>query len=95
MFVLLRQVIQKTQILLPQPQGFRYWQDPGLFNQYRHDGALGRFEGYVQAVIGCRRQSSTHPDSADMGTLAAFIIAGPEYISMVAGEAIDPRRNMP
>jgi len=58
--------------------GFRYWRDPGVFAQYRHDGALGRFEGFVQCVIG-----------------AAFIIAGPEYISMVAGEAINPRKTMP
>jgi len=58
--------------------GFRYWRDPGPMAEYLHTGALGRFTGFVQAIIG-----------------AAFIIAGPEYISMVAGEAINPRKVMP
>lgn len=58
--------------------GFRYWQNPGPMVEYIHDGALGRFQGFVSCIIG-----------------AAFIIAGPEYISMAAGEARNPRRSIP
>lgn len=47
-------------------QGFRYWKDPGLFNQYRHDGPLGRFEGYVQAVIGGKCLLLLLPNVADL-----------------------------
>lgn len=54
--------------------GFRYWKDPGAMNEYINTGSLGRFQGFVQCIIG-----------------AAFIVAGPEYISMVAGEAKNPR----
>jgi len=58
--------------------GFRYWKDPGAMNEYINTGSLGRFQGFVQCIIG-----------------AAFIVAGPEYISMVAGEAKNPRKTMP
>ncbi|KAI1839807.1 hypothetical protein JX266_013981 [Neoarthrinium moseri] len=53
--------------------GFRYWQFPGAFAEYRSNGALGRFEGFLSCLW-----------------TAAFTIAGPEYISMVAAEAQRP-----
>ncbi|KAI1805611.1 amino acid permease/ SLC12A domain-containing protein [Daldinia bambusicola] len=31
--------------------GFRYWSDPGSFAEYIHDGALGRFEGFLGAIF--------------------------------------------
>ncbi|KAL7010084.1 general amino acid permease agp2 [Cystobasidiomycetes sp. EMM_F5] len=58
--------------------GFRFWKEPGAMREYLNEGSLGRFQGFLQCVIG-----------------AAFIIAGPEYISMVAGEAKNPRKLMP
>lgn len=30
--------------------GFRYWQNPGAFAAYLHSGALGRFEGFLNAI---------------------------------------------
>lgn len=54
--------------------GFRYWQNPGSFAEYRSTGTLGRFEGF----LGCLWSAS-------------FTVVGPEYLSMVAGEAKRPR----
>lgn len=31
--------------------GFRYWYDPGAFNEYVTTGALGRFEGFLGALF--------------------------------------------
>ncbi|OTA96535.1 hypothetical protein M434DRAFT_392723 [Hypoxylon sp. CO27-5] len=31
--------------------GFRYWRDPGSFAEYIHEGARGRFEGFLGAVF--------------------------------------------
>merc|ERR1712000_599075 len=57
--------------------GFRNWEDPpGAFRAYLDDGALGRFEGFLAALYGT----------------AAFTVVGPEYISMVAAEAMRPRK---
>ncbi|KAK0619933.1 amino acid permease/ SLC12A domain-containing protein [Immersiella caudata] len=58
--------------------GFRYWSEPGAFATLYHDGALGRFLGFLQCLI-----------------LASFTIAGPDYVSMAAGEAENPRVIMP
>ncbi|KAI5863715.1 amino acid permease/ SLC12A domain-containing protein [Durotheca rogersii] len=30
--------------------GFRYWSSPGSFAEYLHEGALGRFEGFLAAI---------------------------------------------
>lgn len=55
--------------------GFRYWNKPGAFSEYLTTGSLGRFEGFLSALL----------------NTAAFAICGPEYIAMVAGEAAYPR----
>ncbi|KAK9775617.1 putative Amino acid permease/ SLC12A domain-containing protein [Seiridium cardinale] len=58
--------------------GFRYWYEPGAFNEYYHTGSTGRFMGFMQCLIA-----------------ASFTIAGPDYVSMAAGEAENPRKVMP
>ncbi|KAF2638091.1 hypothetical protein P280DRAFT_471753 [Massarina eburnea CBS 473.64] len=58
--------------------GFRYWSEPGSFNELYRTGSLGRFLGFLQCLI-----------------QAAFVIAGPDYVSMAAGEAENPRKIMP
>lgn len=58
--------------------GFRYWSNPGSFNELYYDGTLGRWLGFLQCLI-----------------QASFAIAGPDYVSMAAGEAENPRKNMP
>ncbi|PVH98498.1 hypothetical protein DM02DRAFT_615772 [Periconia macrospinosa] len=57
--------------------GFRYWNKPGAFATYIHEGSLGRFEGFLGAYF-----------------QASFTIVGPEYVAMVAGEAIYPRKTI-
>ncbi|GEQ67383.1 hypothetical protein JCM33374_g1047 [Metschnikowia sp. JCM 33374] len=58
--------------------GFRYWKHPGpMFIAY-HEGALGRFQGFLACLI-----------------RATFTFAGPEYISLVASETINPRKTLP
>ncbi|ODV81684.1 uncharacterized protein CANTADRAFT_19302 [Suhomyces tanzawaensis NRRL Y-17324] len=60
--------------------GFRNWHAAGgPIAEYLSKGNIGRFEGF----LGCLRGS------------AAFTVVGPEYMSMVAGEAINPRKTMP
>ncbi|KAK0714569.1 putative carnitine transport protein [Lasiosphaeris hirsuta] len=58
--------------------GFRYWSTPGAFAILYHEGALGRWLGFLQCLI-----------------QASFTIAGPDYVSMAAGEAENPRVVMP
>ncbi|KAJ5319477.1 Amino acid/polyamine transporter I [Penicillium brevicompactum] len=58
--------------------GFRYWNEPGAFNEYYKTGDTGRWLGVLAAVI-----------------TASFTIAGPDYVSMAAGETINPRRVLP
>lgn len=58
--------------------GFRYWKEPGAFNEYYKTGSLGRFMGFMTCL--CQ---------------AAFTVAGPDYVSMAAGEAENPRKVMP
>ncbi|KAI8301311.1 General amino acid permease AGP2 [Colletotrichum sp. SAR11_240] len=58
--------------------GFRYWYDPGAFQELYREGSLGRFLGFMYCLI-----------------QAAFVIAGPEYVSMTAGEAENPRKVLP
>ncbi|KAF7715852.1 Amino acid/polyamine transporter I [Penicillium ucsense] len=58
--------------------GFRYWNDPGPFNEYYKTGDTGKFLGFLSALIA-----------------ASFTIAGPDYVSMAAGETINPRVVLP
>ncbi|VVT51262.1 uncharacterized protein SAPINGB_P003038 [Magnusiomyces paraingens] len=58
--------------------GFRYWKEPGAFQEYISTGSWGRFLGFFACL-----------------TQAAFTMAGPEYVSMAAGEAENPRKVMP
>lgn len=58
--------------------GFRYWNEPGAFNEYYKTGDTGKFLGVLAAVI-----------------TASFTIAGPDYVSMAAGETINPRKVLP
>lgn len=59
--------------------GFRHWNVPGgPIGEYITTGALGRFEGFLGALL-----------------KGAFTIVGPEYMSMVSGEAKNPRKTMP
>ncbi|KAJ5570815.1 Amino acid/polyamine transporter I, partial [Penicillium sp. DV-2018c] len=58
--------------------GFRYWNNPGAFNEYYKTGDTGKFLGVLAAVI-----------------TASFTIAGPDYVSMAAGEAMNPRKVLP
>jgi yeast amino acid transporter len=51
----------------------------GPLAEYITTGGLGKF----QAFLGCLRAS------------ACFTVVGPEYMSMVAGEAVNPRKTMP
>ncbi|KAL8286369.1 hypothetical protein RQP46_004386 [Phenoliferia psychrophenolica] len=60
--------------------GFRHWKDPGAFaNPYPQHGES---VGKFEGVLSCIIN-------------AAFTIAGPDYLSMVAGEARNPRKTMP
>ncbi|KAF7526105.1 hypothetical protein PCG10_004336 [Penicillium crustosum] len=58
--------------------GFRYWNEPGAFNEYYKTGDTGKFLGVLAAVI-----------------TASFTIAGPDYVSMAAGETMNPRKVLP
>lgn len=61
--------------------GFRYWKNPGAFNDSSvapYTGDLGRWLGFLSCLI-----------------QASFTIAGPDYVSMAAGEAENPRVVMP
>lgn len=59
--------------------GFRYWREPGAFQQF-HDipGPLGRFLGFWSVLI-----------------QAAFSYIGTEITAIAAGEAKNPKRNLP
>lgn len=58
--------------------GFRNWKNPGPMVEYYSTGNLGRFQGFLHALLN-----------------AVFMMAGPEYVSMVAGETINPRKALP
>lgn len=58
--------------------GFRNWGEPGPMLEYYSTGNLGRFQGFLHALLN-----------------AVFMMAGPEYVSMVAGETINPRKALP
>lgn len=59
--------------------GFRYWQRPGAFNPFMVEGDTGRFLGFWYALI----------------KSGFSFICSPELITMAAGEAEAPRRNIP
>lgn len=59
--------------------GFRYWNNPGAFAELY--GYTGKLGRWV-GFLQCLIQ-------------AAFTIAGPDYVSMAAGEAENPRKVMP
>lgn len=60
--------------------GFRNWETPGAFaNPYPQHG---EGVGRFEGFLACVIN-------------AAFTIAGPDYLSMVAGEARNPRKTMP
>ncbi|KAF5355742.1 hypothetical protein D9756_003931 [Leucocoprinus leucothites] len=59
--------------------GFRYWKNPGAFNQFNGiPGAKGRFLAWWAVM-----------------TQAAFSFIGTEIVAIAAGEAKNPRRNIP
>ncbi|KAL5334431.1 amino acid permease/ SLC12A domain-containing protein [Aspergillus crustosus] len=58
--------------------GFRYWNEPGAFNEYIKEGDTGRWLGFLACLM-----------------YASFTIAGPDYLSMAAGESVNPRGNLP
>ncbi|KAM7188440.1 Amino acid permease/ SLC12A domain containing protein [Naviculisporaceae sp. PSN 640] len=59
--------------------GFRYWRDPGAFNEFIVPGSAGRFLAYWNAFI----------------KAGFSFITSPELIGLAAGEAVAPRRNLP
>jgi amino acid transporter len=62
-----------------EPIGFRYWRDPGPFQQLNGiPGSLGRFLAFWTTL-----------------TQGAFSYLGTEIVALTAGEAQNPRRNMP
>lgn len=59
--------------------GFRYWKDPGPFNQFNGiSGSKGRFLAFWSTFVN-----------------AAFSFLGTEIVALTAGEAENPRRNVP
>lgn len=59
--------------------GFRYWNNPGAFNEYLVSGATGRFLAYWTAFV----------------RAGFAFITSPELIAVAAGETVAPRRNIP
>ncbi|ORY59649.1 amino acid permease/ SLC12A domain-containing protein [Pseudomassariella vexata] len=59
--------------------GFRYWNNPGAFNEYMTTGATGRFLAYWTAFV----------------RAGFAFITSPELIALAAGETVAPRRNIP
>lgn len=62
--------------------GFRYWNNPGAFKPLYTDIVGQGNLGYFLGFLQCLIQAS-------------FVIAGPDYVSMSAGEAENPRVVMP
>lgn len=60
--------------------GFRYWKNPGSFATYIYPEKPSL--GKFIGFLACLIQAS-------------FTIAGPDYVSMAAGETINPRKVMP
>lgn len=47
--------------------GFRYWNNPGAFAEYRSTGSLGRFEGFL-ACLWSASFTVVGPEYISMGT---------------------------
>ncbi len=60
--------------------GFHYWKDPGVAADYLGDG--GSHLSYFEGFLACLINAS-------------FTIAGPDYVSMTAGEVKNPRVVLP
>ncbi|KAK1834218.1 general amino acid permease [Podospora conica] len=77
--------------------GFTYWESPGAFATYYRDGSLGRFVDPLlpQAFIYSRRAPGAPLGFLQCLIQASFTIAGPDYVSMAAGEAENPRVVLP
>lgn len=59
--------------------GFRYWNDPGAFAEYKNiEGSTGKFVAFVSVLVN-----------------AVFAYLGTELVGVVVGEAKNPRRNVP
>lgn len=69
--------------------GFRYWNNPGAFAEYR-PGVFGEPGKHLSAGALCRFMGF-----AACFSQASYTIAGPDYVSMAAGEAINPRKILP
>ncbi|KAK1829948.1 amino acid permease/ SLC12A domain-containing protein [Podospora conica] len=59
--------------------GFRYWNNPGAFKEYKATGSAGRFLAYWTAFV----------------RAGFSFITSPELIGLAAGETVAPRRNLP
>ncbi|CAI6281220.1 unnamed protein product [Periconia digitata] len=59
--------------------GFRYWNNPGAFNEYLVEGSTGHFLAYWTAFV----------------RAGFAFITSPELIALAAGETVAPRRNIP
>lgn len=59
--------------------GFRYWNNPGAFKEYKATGSTGRFLAYWTAFV----------------RAGFSFITSPELIGLAAGETVAPRRNLP
>jgi yeast amino acid transporter len=59
--------------------GFRYWERPGAFKEYKGTGSWGRFLAYWTAFV----------------RAGFSFITSPELIGLAAGETVAPRRNLP
>lgn len=80
--------------------GFRYWQDPGAFAEYYHEGHLGKFMGFLQCLIQASFTIAGYVESLSFSralTPATRLtpLHRPDYVSMAAGEAQNPRVVMP
>ncbi|KAI5478055.1 hypothetical protein MNV49_005518 [Pseudohyphozyma bogoriensis] len=62
--------------------GFRFWQNPGAFKSPYPEENASHATKIFQGTL-------------DAVTNAAFVFAGPEYLTAVAGEARNPRKTMP
>lgn len=59
--------------------GFKYWKDPGAWQEYVGRGSTGRFTAFWTAVV----------------RAGFSFITSPELIGTAAGESVAPRRNIP
>ncbi|KAK0632664.1 amino acid permease/ SLC12A domain-containing protein [Immersiella caudata] len=59
--------------------GFKFWENPGAFKEYKGTGSWGRFLAYWTAFV----------------RAGFSFITSPELIGLAAGETVAPRRNLP